>query len=110
MYWTDWGESPMIARSGMDGSLPRKFITQDIHWPNGIYVDYPGQRIYWVDAKIQQVESVRLDASDRRVSLLFSQVFNNVCAACILYKVEKIIYEISFGISILKIIFKINPL
>lgn len=77
MYWTDWGESPLIARSGMDGSLPQKFITQDIHWPNGIHVDYLGQRIYWVDAKIQLVESVKLDASDRRVSAMYILILVN---------------------------------
>lgn len=77
MYWTDWGESPLIARSGMDGSLPQKFITQDIHWPNGIHVDYLGQRIYWVDAKIQLIESVKLDASDRRVSVMYILILFN---------------------------------
>lgn len=77
MYWTDWGKSPLIARSGMDGSLPQKFITQDIHWPNGIHVDYLGQRIYWVDAKIQLIESVKLDASDRRVSVMYILILFN---------------------------------
>lgn len=59
----------MIARSGMDGSQPQPFVTKDIHWPNGVHVDYIGKRIYWVDAKMQRIESVKLDASDRRVSL-----------------------------------------
>lgn len=69
MYWTDWGANPMIARSGMDGSSPQQFVTQDIHWPNGVHVDYHGKRIYWVDAKMQTIESIKLDASDRRVSV-----------------------------------------
>ncbi|VVC34061.1 Hypothetical protein CINCED_3A006126 [Cinara cedri] len=67
MYWTDWGKIPMIAKSGMDGSLPQMFVTNDIHWPNGIHVDYIGKRIYWVDAKLQVIESIKLDKSDRRV-------------------------------------------
>lgn len=75
MYWTDWGENPMIARSGMDGSLPQKFITHDIHWPNGVHVDYIGKRIYWVDAKIQVIESAKLDASDRRVRIFIIYMF-----------------------------------
>ncbi|XP_050441147.1 vitellogenin receptor [Adelges cooleyi] len=66
MYWSDWGEKPMIARSGMDGSQPAPFVTHDIHWPNGIHVDYLGKRIYWVDAKMQIIESIKLDATDRR--------------------------------------------
>lgn len=75
MYWTDWGESPMIARSGMDGSLSQTFITQNIHWPNGVHVDYYGKRIYWVDAKIKIIESVKFDASDRRVSTFYIHFF-----------------------------------
>ncbi|XP_025205329.1 vitellogenin receptor [Melanaphis sacchari] len=67
MYWTDWGENPMIGRSGMDGSLPQPFVTKNIHWPNGVHVDYIGKRIYWVDAKMQLIESIKLDATDRKV-------------------------------------------
>jgi len=69
MYWTDWGKNPMIGRSGMDGSKPQPFVTQNIHWPNGVHVDYVGKRIYWVDAKMQLIESINLDATDRRVSV-----------------------------------------
>lgn len=75
MYWTDWGDIPMIAQSGMDGSLPQIFITKDIYWPNGIHVDYYGQRIYWVDAKLQVIESIKLDKSDRRVSVYYNGIF-----------------------------------
>lgn len=67
MYWTDWGDNPMIGRSGMDGSLPKPFVSKDIHWPNGVHVDYIGKRIYWVDAKMQLIESINLDATDRKV-------------------------------------------
>lgn len=35
IYWTDWGEHPMIASAAMDGSFNEPLITEDIHWPNG---------------------------------------------------------------------------
>jgi sugar lactone lactonase YvrE len=68
MFWTDWGEKPMIGKAGMDGSRREIFISTQIHFPNGLAVDYPNSRLYWVDAKLLVIESVRLDGSDRRVS------------------------------------------
>jgi len=70
MYWSDWGEKPLIATSGMDGSDPVALVKTDIIWPNGLSVDYHNDRIYWVDAKRQKIESIKLDGSDRRVGLL----------------------------------------
>lgn len=71
MYWTDWGHTAKIAVSSMDGSKDRPFVTNNIHWPNGITLDEPNGRIYWTDAKILTLESIRLDGTDRRV--------NNMC-------------------------------
>lgn len=68
MFWSDWGKVPMIATSGMDGSNPRPFISDSIHWPNDVTVDYFGSRLYWIDAKLKIIETVKLDGTDRRVS------------------------------------------
>lgn len=48
MYWTDWGTSPKIERSGMDGSHRQAIVTYDVKWPNGITLDLVRRRIYWV--------------------------------------------------------------
>ncbi|RZC40516.1 vitellogenin receptor, partial [Asbolus verrucosus] len=69
MYWTDWGHSPRIARSSMDGSQDTPFVSSDIHWPNGLTIDYPNDRLYWTDAKLTTLESIRLDGTDRRTIL-----------------------------------------
>lgn len=69
MFWTDWGKRPLIARSGMDGSDVMVFVGGDIHWPNGVTVDEPAERIYWVEAKLQRIETIKFDATDRRVIL-----------------------------------------
>lgn len=66
MYWTDWGENPMIAVASMDGTSNKQLITENIHWPNGLALDWPNERLYWVDAKIKSIESCKLDGSDRR--------------------------------------------
>lgn len=57
----------MIAVASMDGSFPSPLITQDIHWPNGLTLDWPNERIYWVDAKLKSIESCKLDGTDRRL-------------------------------------------
>lgn len=69
MYWTDWGEPSEIGYSSMDGSNHRSFLTGDIHWPNGLALDYPNGRLYWTDARKGSLENVRLDGSDRRMVL-----------------------------------------
>lgn len=66
MYWSDWGDNPVISRSGMDGTLVTDFVNKSLHWPNGIVIDYSNERLYWVDAKFLQIESIKLDGTDRR--------------------------------------------
>uniref|UniRef100_W4VRI0 Putative yolkless n=1 Tax=Corethrella appendiculata TaxID=1370023 RepID=W4VRI0_9DIPT len=69
LFWSDWGELPMIGKSQMDGSNFDSLITKDIHWPNGLALDWPNDRIYWVDAKTAIIESAKTDGTDRRVVL-----------------------------------------
>lgn len=68
MYWTDWGEMPKIERAGMDGNpLSRQVIVKtNIHWPNGLTLDYEDSKIFWVDAKLVYIHSCNFDGSDRR--------------------------------------------
>ncbi|XP_075157166.1 putative vitellogenin receptor yl isoform X2 [Haematobia irritans] len=69
IFWSDWGVTPMIARSSMDGTNSRRLVTDKIHWPNGVALDMHSDRVYWVDAKLATIESVRTDGSDRRIVL-----------------------------------------
>lgn len=66
MFWSDWGDKPMIATSQMDGTLPGVFVEVDLNWPNGITLDWPNERLYWVDAKLKTIESIGLDGKQRR--------------------------------------------
>lgn len=67
LFWSDWGNRPFIGSAGMDGSRRKDIITKDIVWPNGLAVDDSIQRIFWSDAKLNRIESSRLDGTDRVV-------------------------------------------
>ncbi|XP_058806257.1 vitellogenin receptor-like [Phymastichus coffea] len=69
MYWSDWGNNPHIAVSFMDGSKRQLFIKDKLGWPNGLTIDYPSERLYWVDAKLKVIESIHLDGVNRRTVL-----------------------------------------
>lgn len=87
MYWCDWGSKPHIAQAGMDGRDMSLFVTDNLAWPNSATIDYPSNRLYWVDAKLRLVESIRLDGTDRRVSHWFSR-----CVSFPLKKKKKITF------------------
>lgn len=71
MYWSDGGFNARIAVAGMDGKNISTFISKNLGWPRSLTIDYPNDRLYWVDFKSQTVESIRLDGTDRRVSAFF---------------------------------------
>ena len=66
MFWTDWGEQPKIERAEMDGSNRGIIIRQDIHWPNGLTIDYSAEKIYWTDAKLFYIAKANYDGSNRQ--------------------------------------------
>jgi len=66
MFWTDWGEQPKIERAEMDGSNRGIIITQNIHSPNGLTIDYSNEKIYWTDAKLFYIAKANYDGSNRR--------------------------------------------
>lgn len=47
----------------------KKFITENIHWPNGLALDRPADRLYWNDAKLSTIESIHLDGTKRKIIL-----------------------------------------
>ena len=63
MFWTDWGEEPKIERAEMDGSNRLVIVQQEIHWPNGLTIDYRARKIYWTDAKLYYIKRSGYDGS-----------------------------------------------
>ena len=68
LFWTDWGENPKIESAGMNGDLTTRhiIIKDDIHWPNGLTIDYEEEAIFWADAKLNIICSASLTGSNRR--------------------------------------------
>ncbi|XP_068779065.1 low-density lipoprotein receptor isoform X1 [Struthio camelus] len=69
MYWTDWGVSAKIAKSGLNGADNFPLVTEGIEWPNGITLDLPSQRLYWVDSRLHALSSIDVDGGNRQTVL-----------------------------------------
>uniref|UniRef100_UPI00358F15AE low-density lipoprotein receptor-related protein 4 isoform X2 n=1 Tax=Myxine glutinosa TaxID=7769 RepID=UPI00358F15AE len=69
LFWTDWGEQPKIERSLLDGSDIRALVTTNLGWPNGLTLDYDLERMFWVDAQLDRIESSDLEGNARQVLL-----------------------------------------
>ncbi|XP_042300089.1 low-density lipoprotein receptor-like [Sceloporus undulatus] len=70
MYWTDWGMSAKIAKSGLNGVDNFSLVTEGVQWPNGITLDLVNQRLYWVDSKYHSVSSIDVDGGNRKTILV----------------------------------------
>ena len=69
LFLTDWGSSPKIERATLAGTqrtvlVDLRNVTQ--YWPNAVIVDYTEDRIYWIDAWIDAIESCDLYGKHRR--------------------------------------------
>ncbi|XP_064194517.1 low-density lipoprotein receptor-related protein 8-like isoform X1 [Anguilla rostrata] len=69
MYWSDWGVQAKIERAGMNGVDRQVLVSDSIEWPNGITLDLPNRRLYWVDSKLHLISSVDFSGAHRRVLL-----------------------------------------
>ena len=67
MYWTDWGHSPKIERAGLDGSRRKIMRATGLTLPNNIAIDFPQNRLYWVDAQLDIIGSVDLEGNGYRL-------------------------------------------
>ncbi|KAG1968583.1 low-density lipoprotein receptor-related protein 1B [Pimephales promelas] len=64
MYWSVIGDHSHIEESAMDGSMRRVLLDKNLRRPTGLAVDYFSQRVYWADAELSVIGSVRFDGSD----------------------------------------------
>jgi len=67
LFFSDWGMTkPAIVRLNLDGDNRIDLVTEGLEWPNGLAVDQIENRVYWADSKLDKIETVKIDGSDRR--------------------------------------------
>ncbi|KAG7256890.1 hypothetical protein CRUP_021974, partial [Coryphaenoides rupestris] len=59
----------VIETAAMDGTMRETLVEHIIQWPTGLAVDYFNERLYWADAKLSTIGSVRLNGSDAVVAV-----------------------------------------
>uniref|UniRef100_A0A182SIS6 EGF-like domain-containing protein n=1 Tax=Anopheles maculatus TaxID=74869 RepID=A0A182SIS6_9DIPT len=69
MYWSSWSvHGGRIDRAWMNGSQPEPLVSskeRPIEWPTGLSIDTIQKRLYWCDGRLNVIESVNLDGSNR---------------------------------------------
>jgi sugar lactone lactonase YvrE len=51
----------------MDGTHIEVLVRQNLHWPNGLTIDYAGKKMYWCDVHLGRIERINLDGTNREV-------------------------------------------
>ena len=72
MYWTKWGNRPKIQRAHMNGKNKEDLVDKNLGKPNGLALDHVYNKLYWVDAFQDTIESIEvkdLETDNRQVVL-----------------------------------------
>uniref|UniRef100_A0A0K0FI56 Low-density lipoprotein receptor-related protein (inferred by orthology to a C. elegans protein) n=1 Tax=Strongyloides venezuelensis TaxID=75913 RepID=A0A0K0FI56_STRVS len=56
-----------VEGASMDGTNRRVLVSTHTHQVSGIVVDIPAKRVYWVDPKVDRVESINYHGKDRKI-------------------------------------------
>ncbi|AWP15061.1 putative low-density lipoprotein receptor-related protein 2-like [Scophthalmus maximus] len=67
MLWSGIGRTPLIERSGMDGSKRKVVVKRGLSWPVGLAVDLLDNRVYWADEKLRCIGSASLDGDNVKI-------------------------------------------
>lgn len=65
LFWTDWGVNPRIERASMDGTGRKTLLETKIYWPNTLCLDLPTRRIYFADSKLDFIDFVDYEGTNR---------------------------------------------
>ena len=67
VFWSDFGSKPRIERANLDGQNRLAIVSSGLKWPNDLAVDFAANRLYWIDAYRDKVESVDFSGGGRRI-------------------------------------------
>ena len=65
IYWTDWGSEPCIKKASMDGTGREVLHNTGLGWPSALTIDFHSQTLFWIDGKLDKLESSKVDGSER---------------------------------------------
>ncbi|KAJ7370894.1 Low-density lipoprotein receptor- protein 6 [Desmophyllum pertusum] len=69
MFWISRGSQPRIERATLSGNNKRtlvNLIRSFLFQPNGLTIDFSGNRLYWIDAFFKRLESIDLNGNNRQ--------------------------------------------
>ncbi|XP_066544684.1 low-density lipoprotein receptor-related protein 2a isoform X1 [Amia ocellicauda] len=67
LFWADYGQSPKIERSFLDGTNRTVLVSSGIITPRGLAVDYQSGYIYWVDDSLDMIARIRPDGGETEI-------------------------------------------
>lgn len=67
LYWSDVGSTVKIERASLSGNNRETIISTGLAFPTSIDIDYAANKLVWVDASRDTVETANLDGTVRRV-------------------------------------------
>eukprot|EP00794_Sanderia_malayensis_P017393 gene17393-19134_t len=65
LFWTDWGKKPRVERANMDGTGRIALVSTKLVWPNGLTVDYANRLVFFIDARVDYLQRVKYDGTER---------------------------------------------
>lgn len=68
MVWTEKGPNPSIVISNMDGTGKRVLASDNVNVPSDVTFDYDNDLVYWIDSGMDQISSIKIDGSGRKVN------------------------------------------
>ena len=72
LFWADAGTQsmPKIEVAWMDASKRKPLVTDRLGRPSALAIDYSmGHTVYWADSKLNTIESIEVDGSNRKIVL-----------------------------------------
>ncbi len=83
MYWTNWNDqSASIQSAYLSGYGVKSIVTTDIQTPNGLAIDHTAKKLYWLDARLDKIERMNYDGSNRVVSIRCRGRIDNLLVCC----------------------------
>lgn len=83
-----------ILSASLDGSNKQPLVQGGVEWPTGLTIDYPSQRLYWVDQRKWTVETCLLNGKDRHIVKKFTNASTYIQDLSVAFAKMKISFQL----------------